>query len=269
MVLPTHIATASSGASNPIPAPLPTHAGWEDILNADVRRMVLRRADRRVEYESAGWRPLPPELVPASNLALYNATLEANHQPPETGPQTFDVDTVRRLFFAREEHGILGPLTVRFNDVVDREWWGFYDEGEGENGTLALDPDIICPALDCDMEWTCITRIRLVPHLQNSAVPGHYEPPPPWRYELVRDGAHGHQHMVITPPPDLYAFYLDALEKLQVTRDLVEKLHMRHAVVNGVDEFSVYTSNLRTSHAKANLYITSRARPPAAPVLHK
>ena len=218
-------------------------AGWEDALNADVRRMVLRHADRRVEYLRAESRPLPPELLPAENVALYQASLEEARNSPEPEPLEFDVDTNQRLVFARERHGILGPLTVRFSDTVDSGWWGFEGTEDTERGTLNLDYETIADALDYDQEWTGITRIRLVPerHVSSAGMPGRI-----YRYELVRDGAHGHQHMVITPPSDL--FYIEAsystaeeppAQKTQLTRDLVERLHLRHAVVHGVDEFRV------------------------------
>jgi hypothetical protein len=218
-------------------------AGWEDALNADVRRMVLRHADRRVEYLWAESRPLPPELLPAENVALYQASLEEAHNSPEPEPLEFDVDTNQRLVFARERHGILGPLTVRFSDTVDPAWWGFEGTDLTERGTLNLDYETIADALDYSAEWTGITRIRLVPY--------EYASPEGWRcrryrYELVREAHNGQQHMVITPPS--LVFHIDAHyetagnppeKKTLLTRDLVERLHLRHAVVHGVDEFRV------------------------------
>jgi len=136
-------------------------------------------------------------------------------------------------------------------------------DGDGENGTLDLDPEPICAALDYNAEWTGITEIRLVleqclEQHENSAdetdsleqhensensEPETYRR---YRYEFVREAHNRQQHMVITPPSDLFyiqsAFSTDAhppAAKTQLAQALVEQLHLRHAVVNGVDEFSV------------------------------
>jgi hypothetical protein len=181
---------------------------WEDMLNADVRRTILSHADRRVEYEESGSQALPAELVPAKNFALYNATRQANHNPAEKGPPDFDIDTTQTRVFARERHGILGPLTVSFSDCVDRQWWGFKSDGDGEHGTLALsqeNQELIRAALDYNAEWTGITKIRLpLERYVNSAEEHHRL----YRYEFVREAQNGHQHTVITPPADL--FYIHA-----------------------------------------------------------
>jgi hypothetical protein len=217
--------------------------GWEDELHADLRRLVLEHADRTVLYHYYEYcaLDLPPELVPAENMEYYKATLveRGEEVPPE--PITFKVDTVRSLEFARERHGILGPLTVTFADEVDQWWWGFRDDDEldnGDEGTLNLDPDIICPALDERHEYIGITRIRLVPeeHTGSAARDRGQK----YRFELVRDGVHGHQRMVITLPRP---FYIDSWTDPDIdtlTTDMREKLHLRFAVVeNGVYEFSV------------------------------
>ena len=103
-------------------------------------------------------------------------------------------------------------------------------------GDLDLDPGPIGAALDYNETWTGITKIRLPLEVR-----------PDWsfyRYELVREAHNGEQYMVITPPKHI--FHIDASsygpnppEKAQLAQALVEKLHLRHAVVNGVDEFSV------------------------------
>jgi hypothetical protein len=234
--------------------------GWEDELDADLRRLVLEHADRTVRYKYYEYcaLDLPPELVPAENMEYYKARLveQGVEVPPE--PITFKMDTVRSLEVARERHGILGPLTVTFADEVDQWWWGFRDDEEcefhGDEGTLNLDPDIIGPALDVVGEYTGITRIRLVPEAlepealepeaQEPEAAGQGERAVRYRVELVRDGVHGHQRMVITLPRPYYVesqpdwdmrMGLDTF-----SRDMQEQLHLRLAVVeNGVYEFSV------------------------------
>jgi hypothetical protein len=234
--------------------------GWEDELDADLRRLVLEHADRTVHYRCWSARELPPALVPAENMEYYKATLveRGGEVPPE--PITFEVDTERILEFARARHGILGPLTVRFGDVVDMDWWGFRDDDEHDNddeGTLNLDPDLICPAVEDRHEWTGITRVRLVPEARPEAGPEAGPAARPaasaaqagaagvhcgvlYRIELVRDGVHGHQRMVITLPRPHYIDSYTEPDIGTLTEDLEEKLHLRCAVVeNGVYEFSV------------------------------
>ena len=209
--------------------------GWEDTLNADLRRLVLQHADRTVHYSCWGGLDLPPALVPAENMEYYKATLveRGGELPPE--PITFEVDTQRILEFARERHGILGPLTVRFGDVVDYDWWGFRDDDEHDNddeGTLNLDPELICPAVELRCEWTGITRVRLVPETRQEIVM--------YKVELVRDDVHGHQRMLITLPRPHYVCATTDPDVGTFIEDLEQKLHLRFAVVeNGVYEFSV------------------------------
>jgi hypothetical protein len=215
--------------------------GWEDELDADLRRLVLEHADRTVQYHSylCCGLDLPPALVPAENMEYYKETLVARGEevPPE--PITFKVDSWRLLEIARERHGILGPLTVTLEEEVDEDWWGFRADGEhdnGDEGTLNLDPAIICPALDERHEYIGITRIRLVPEEHTAAGARGKK----YRFELVRDGVHGHQRMVITLPRP---FCIDSYTEPDidtVSRDMQEQLHLRFAVVeNGVYEFSV------------------------------
>lgn len=219
--------------------------GWEDELGADLRRLVLEHADRTVMYRYYEHCALdvPPELVPAENMEYYIATaLERGEELPEE-PITFQVDTLRSLRIARERHGILGPLTVTFAEVVDHWWWGFRDDDELDNddeGTLNLDPDIISAALDEVHEYVGITRIRLLQCFN----PHTGEPDPAvYRFELVRDGVHrqgphGHQRMVITLPRPFITHIEPDIAT--VIRDMQERLHLRLAVVeNGVYEFSV------------------------------
>jgi hypothetical protein len=214
--------------------------GWEDELDADLRRLVLEHADRTVMYryyEHCAM-DVPPELVPAENMEYYKATAVERGVELPSEQITFEVDTVRSLMFARERHGILGPLTVTFAEVVDHWWWGFRDDDELDNddeGTLNLDPDIISAALDEVHEYMGITRIRLVPVLN----PHTFEPDPAvYRFELMRDGVHGQQRMLITLPRPFITHIEPDIDT--VIRDMQERLHLRLAVVeNGVYEFSV------------------------------
>ncbi len=118
----------------------------------------------------------------------------------------------------------------------DEDWWGFRADGEHDNedeGTLNLDPAIICPALHERHVWTGITRIRLVPE------PDSRPDREKFRFELVRDGVHGHQRMVITLPRPYYVEDYTDLDMDTLSIDMQEQLHLRLAVVeNGVYEFS-------------------------------
>ncbi len=192
-----------------------------------------------MEFDSFHQRVLPDELLPAENVANWRASRAADNDPYDDDEENlqFDVDTIQKRVFARERHGILGPLTVSFSDCVDAAWYGFEgnDNSSGPGSTLGLQRGPIRAALDYNETWTGITKIRLPLEVR-----------PDWsfyRYELVREAHNGQRRDVITPPEDI--FYIDAEhgpnppEKAQLAQALVEKLHLRHAVVNGVDEFSV------------------------------
>jgi hypothetical protein len=215
---------------------LHTSGPWDD-LNADTRALILRFSDRRLEFDSFTQRDLPDELLPAENAAHWRASRAADGDPYDDEDNLeFAVDTIQKRVFARERHGILGPLTVSFSDCVCTQWYGFEgNEGSGPGGDLGLQRGPVRAALDYDETWTGITKIRLPLEVR-----------PDWsfyRYELVREAHNGQRRDVITPPGHI--FYIDASygpnppEKAQLAQALVEKLHLRHAVVNGVDEFSV------------------------------
>jgi hypothetical protein len=248
-------------------------AHWEDMLNPDLRKKILKFADRKLKYKfyRGGAVPLPSELVPPENLQLYHESIkemetdddsseseEESNNSPEPQP-IFWVDVIQKLVFNRRNNGILGPLTVRFSDIVDKEWWGFNEDGaealEIDEGTLALHKEPISAALDYDATWTGISKIRLVP-LPNVLNERHgYEilqgdvliPNVPngfYRYELLQEAHDGERESVHKPPAD--RFYVadmpdvvGNITKNTLTKDLVEKLHLQHTVVNGVDEFSV------------------------------
>jgi hypothetical protein len=221
------------------------------MLNPDLRKKILKVAGRKLKYKffrSNGVR-LPSELVPPANLELYHQSIkeiesddfsepeEESNNSPEPQP-IFYVDVIQKLVFNRRNNGILGPLTVTFEEEVDEDWWGFRADGEHDNedeGTLNLDPAIIGPALHERHVWTGITRIRLLPVLN----PHTFEPSAAeYRFELVRDGVHGHQRMVITLPRPFITHIEPDIAT--VIRDMQERLHLRLAVVeNGVYEFSV------------------------------
>jgi hypothetical protein len=61
-----------------------------------------------------------------------------------------------------------------------------------------------------------------------------------YKIELVRDGVHGHQRMVITLPRPHYIDSDTDPDTGTFIEDMEEKLHLRFAVVeNDVYEFSV------------------------------
>jgi len=243
---------------------------WEDMLNPDLRKKILKVAGRKLKYKffrSNGVR-LPSELVPPANLELYHQSIkeiesddfsepeEESNNSPEPQP-IFWVDVIQQLVFARKNNGILGPLTVRFSDIVDPEWWGFDEDGAAEigEGTLALHEPPISAALNYDATWTGISKIRLVPvpNVPNGRyryeslqglVPVPNVPNGRYRYELLQEAHNGERESVHKPPA--HRFYVEDIPdvvgnitKNTLTKDLVEKLHLQHTVVNGVAEFSV------------------------------
>jgi hypothetical protein len=131
---------------------------WRE-LNQDVRDKILRRAACRVVKVRHSERRFP--------------NMPADRENP--WPKT-----IQKFVFERPRQDILdmagGPLTVTFNDRVDRSWFDFArltEEG------WSLDPDAVCAAMDFEQTWPGVAKIRL------RRTPGYVLL---YRFEFVRPG---------------------------------------------------------------------------------
>jgi len=128
-------------------------------------------------------------------------------------------------------HGPEDKLTVTFSDVVsrgNRQGTLDYIASRAEKKGWAIDKNAIYTAMDKKQTWTDVTKIRLVRY-QNSAY---------YYVELLLQGAVSEETVWIQH--DLYGPGEENETSIQeLGRKLIEDVHLRHAVVDGVDEYSV------------------------------
>jgi hypothetical protein len=220
---PYFISSAPMRAFTP-PRATFTHPDWgrADPLTEDMRRKILGPAGARMVRNSQSWRYLPEELLPPG--------MGEDHAPlcPET---------IQTLVIERPRHDILrhGPgdkLTVTFSDCVDRDWWGF---DKYANEGWPLDKDAVCANMEFKQTVTDVTKIRLPP------IHGQYMPADEWHVEVVRQGEDGEDVRIGKDGEKIVNDYKirGINERRAFERILREKLHLRHRIVDGVDEFSV------------------------------
>ena len=194
-----------------------TRSSWAE-LDDDMREKILGLAGLRVAETRDNERLLPDELRPPQ-------------LPLERGDRW--VQTVQTFLFERSRHritghGALDRLTVTLSDCVDREWRGFAwyaDEG------LPLDVDAVCAAMHFEKTYTNVRKIRLI----RSRLDETY-PVAQWWFQFVCQGPDDADKIVNAP--GMFKIYTEA-RKDALARRLVAELKLTHAVVNGVDEFSV------------------------------
>jgi len=120
----------------------------------------------------------------------------------------------------------LALLTVTFNDCVDRTWEGFHRYAEQG---WTIDPDAVCAGMEFRQEWTAVTKIRL------RLVSGQ----DPWQCYWVRlfRQREGDKKEEIKDASWLFEIRPQLTETL--ARRFVDELKLTHAVVDGMDEYSV------------------------------
>ena len=135
--------------------------------------------------------------------------------------------------FERPRLDILTPgeLTVTLTDCVNREWGGFAQHKE-EN--WPLDENTVCTSMDVHETWSNISKIRLpVGHTwgEKGELGYHFE----YRLEFVRQGEDGPE--IISADPVFWLASGSGLKE-KLGRRFTEDLLLKHAVVDGVDEYA-------------------------------
>jgi hypothetical protein len=188
------------------------------VLHDDMHEDMLGLAGLRVAETRDNERRLPDELRPA------NMPLDRGHPWPAT---------VQAYLFERPRdritgHGARDRLTVTLSDCVDRTWWGFKKYAtEG----WPLDADAVCAAMDLRRTYTNVRKIRLIrSRLDETYHVAH------WRFQFVCQGPDNTDE--IKNASRMFKIYTDE-GKDALARRLVAELKLTHAVVDGVDEFSV------------------------------
>jgi len=144
--------------------------------------------------------------------------------------QTLEVERSRAKI---SRHGPDDKLTVTFSDVVARGH-GFdldYYAAQAEEEGRPFDEDAICAAMDYKQTWTDVSKIRLVrgrAYLDDQRGKCYVE--------VVRQGEDA-IHMI---PNNFHLSSLAHTTTMQIfARRLAEELHLRHVIVDGVDEYAV------------------------------
>ena len=187
---------------------------WND-LNSDIQGKILRKVGLQFVYEFISERRVPLELRPP--------LLPSNRGNAWAG-------TTQRLVITRSRHDILGhgpddTLTVRFSDLVDRNYYIFNHGGEYD---LGYDRHAVCSAMDIKRTWTDVFKIRLV------YVDNLFEHQDDYVVLLVRRGVDGNEEVIET---DIQLHTRE--NKDAFARRLVEELHLTRRIVAGFDEFTL------------------------------
>jgi hypothetical protein len=228
-----YVIGAGSSAANFCTAVFP----WDRLLErgGDVAHKILGLCGSRVFAYSSHERRCPEALRPPK-MRPYLST-----------QQILEIERSRQQI---EAHGPKDKLTVTFSDVVRRgrffldaqvakahEDDSSSDDSDYDSDYSPLDVNAVCAAISAAMDhkqtWTDVSKIRLVrgrAYLDDQCT----------RYyvELVRQGTDGEETVRIE-----HGFSLTVLPgytPVQVfARRLREELHLRHAFVDGVEEYAV------------------------------
>ncbi len=195
---------------------------WDLLLErgGDLADKILGLCHSKIFAYRVNQRPCP-EAVRPPQLPSYLST-----------NQILEVERSRAEITG---HGPHDKLTVTFSDIVTRGHGFGLDRyaAEAEEEGLPFDEDAICAAMDYKHTWTDVSKIRLVrgrAYLDDQCTRCYVE--------LVRQGTDGEETVRIghgfslTVMPGYTPMHIFA-------RRLSEELHLRHAFVDGVDEYAV------------------------------
>jgi hypothetical protein len=191
---------------------------WPELKDY-LKDKILGHATRRVVAVRPNERRLPNEVRPC------NMPADREHPWPET---------IQKFVFELSRQAILemagGQLTITFSNCVNRTWWDFAKLAE--EGWL-LDPDAVCAAMDFEQTWSGVTKIRLWRVVSLGSIQLCDE------FEFVRPGEEGRDE-ILTPDPMFRVYCVPRYELNEgLEHRFTEELRLRHAVVDGVDEYSV------------------------------
>ena len=209
------IETPASRVSDPNHTPVSTRFPWDRLL-PELKRKILQHAPCRVVVSQNGSRRLPDEL-----------------RPPEMPPQNGHPwpGTIQTLMFERARcmKRIVpqGPILVTFSDEVDHEWEGF---ARFAKQCWSLDEGAVYAQMLVRQHWTAVCKIRM--HMFQDPI----FPPLQFTFELLGTGEDG-QDVDLRASALFRIVHPQRANALGAT--LVEKLHLRHSVVQGGDEYAL------------------------------
>jgi hypothetical protein len=181
--------------------------------NSDMTDKILGLAGLRIQLTWHNQCPLPDELRPPG--------MPAERECWPTSSQTLVIERSRHSI---RGHGPRDSLTVTFSEIVHRNCYTFqYAEEQG----YPFDKEAVFAAMDHTQTWAAVKQIRLIP------ARGQYNMS--YHMQLVRRGAHVEEIVTISEFQLSFTKYL----KDVIVQRLLEGLQLRHAVVGGVDEYTV------------------------------
>ena len=188
--------------------------------NKDMTDKILGLATQRLDAGAINYRYLPVELL---------------HPGTDPNPVPAMAETIQTLVIERPRHNILydsdSKLTVTFSDLLNRDWWGF--DRYTEQG-WPPDRDEICAYMNLEQTVTDVIKIRLVRTFYK------YHKRYFWNVEVVRQVEGGEEIVKIGQDRTREIDYkINDAEQEEFARTLADKLHLRPALVDGVEEFSV------------------------------
>jgi hypothetical protein len=181
--------------------------------NPDMTDRILGLAGLRIELTWQKQRRLPDCLRPPGMPEERECHLLTR--------QTFVIERSRSNI---RGHGPCDRLTVTFSELVNRHDYGFqYAEEKG----WPFNKEAVFAAMDHTQTWTEVKTIRLIPKQGQYSTSYHMQ--------LVRRGDHSEE--IVTIPRFQLSFtqYL----KEHMARRLTQGLQLHHAVIGGVDEYTV------------------------------
>ena len=188
--------------------------------NPDLPDNILARAGSRIELTWDKQRRLPDSLRPPG--------MPEEKQSHPLTKQKLVIERSRRSI---RGHGPLDSLTVTLSERVNRYDYDFqYAEEQG----WPFDKHKVFAAMDNTQTWTNVKKIKLIcPGESNPRLRGVNAA---YHMQLVRGGAHVTKEIVTIPDSQLSIY--EHL-KNNIAQRLTEGLQLHHAVVGGVDEYSV------------------------------
>jgi hypothetical protein len=193
-----------------------------DWLDDDVLEKILGHTALSVVEVRDSERRLPDNLRPPE------MPIDRGHPWPAT-IKTFSFERSRESpsSLRIRAHGPLDKLTVTFSDYVDRTWEGFARyAAEG----WTLDPRAVCAQMDFEQRWTGIHKIRL-----RLVAPTATDPLRRYWFQFFLKGEDGGDEIRSAS----WWFDIRPECKDALARRFTEELKLKHAVVDGVDEYSV------------------------------
>lgn len=184
-----------------------------------------RRAEASVDWLSM-FEELEEEIVKHASLEVVQRDEQLRMTPADLGDMTlypFLFIMAQEYVFSRAREKILQLgklLTITFSDSVERTRLQY-----------ATDVDRLCARMDYKQTWSGISKIRL----RHRPTPENIELQF-YVFEFVRRGHDGEDEVVEAPPERF--MIRNCFQKRVFAFRLVEELQLRHAVVDGVDEFS-------------------------------